>query len=153
MARRHDAKIDGGSGLSRCGTRPDAAGRTGNDAPTAVRKGVVVLWSAGAEQGGDLGAVAAGESPGVGERDYLDAPGPFPERRHLIQLAGKFLAEYFAALIQWADWAELEVQKWQSPTDPHEVDELAGRCGACSRRTSGDERLIWLGWSDTHDVL
>lgn len=59
-----------------------------------------------------------------GERDYLDGPGPFPERRHLIQLSGGFLAEYFGALVRWADWAEREVQTWDGAAGPHAVEEL-----------------------------
>jgi DNA-binding PadR family transcriptional regulator len=49
---------------------------------------------------------------------YLDADGgPFPERLHVIALAGRFVHEYAAALERWARWSEAEVAAW-SETGP-----------------------------------
>lgn len=59
-----------------------------------------------------------------GQRDYLSESGPFSERRHLIQLGGGFLAEYFGAIIRWADWAEPEVLTWQDSRHPRAADQL-----------------------------
>jgi DNA-binding PadR family transcriptional regulator len=45
---------------------------------------------------------------------YLDADGgPFPDRLHVIGLAGRFVHEYTAALERWARWAQAEVAGWE----------------------------------------
>jgi PadR family transcriptional regulator AphA len=45
-------------------------------------------------------------------RAYLEGRGAFPERAALNQLSGRFLAEYYACVAQWADWAIGVVEAW-----------------------------------------
>jgi len=44
--------------------------------------------------------------------DYRRTGGPFPERLHVIALAGRFILDYLVLLESWATWAEAEVGRW-----------------------------------------
>lgn len=69
------------------------------------------------ERSGALSALGA---------DYLADGGPFPERVHVLHLAGGFLGEQFAAMLRWADWAEAHVDTWSgvSSKDVPQLDAL-----------------------------
>lgn len=44
--------------------------------------------------------------------EYLETGGPFPERLHVIGMAGKFVVDYSRMLDEWARWAEKQLDKW-----------------------------------------
>lgn len=55
-------------------------------------------------------------------RAYLEGRGAFPERAALNQLSGRFLADYYAFIAEWAEWAIGVVEGWpddvtQAPFD------------------------------------
>lgn len=58
--------------------------------------------------------------------DYAATGGPFPERVHLLHLVGGFLAEQFAAMLRWADWADAEIDRWADTGPASVVPDLAG---------------------------
>ncbi|HEV7864554.1 MAG TPA: PadR family transcriptional regulator [Acidimicrobiia bacterium] len=43
---------------------------------------------------------------------YLDGTALFPERIHILGLFGKFTLDHTALLIEWAQWARAEVERW-----------------------------------------
>jgi PadR family transcriptional regulator AphA len=45
-------------------------------------------------------------------RDLVETGGPFPERLHLNTLVFKFMWDQAEAIVQWATWAEHEVDGW-----------------------------------------
>lgn len=52
-------------------------------------------------------------------QSYLDADGgAFPERLHVIALAGRFVHEHTAAIERWARWAEAELASWPDTASP-----------------------------------
>jgi DNA-binding PadR family transcriptional regulator len=51
-------------------------------------------------------------------REYATTGGPFPERLQVISLMVPFLAAFNEAVLDWATWAEAEVERWQ---DVHTV--------------------------------
>jgi DNA-binding PadR family transcriptional regulator len=66
------------------------------------------------------------ESLAVGEA-YLQGEGPFPERLPELQLASRFITDFYLLVLNWARWAADIVETW--PDDPrqarHEHDVLA----------------------------
>jgi PadR family transcriptional regulator, regulatory protein AphA len=66
------------------------------------------------------------ESLAVGE-PYLSGEGPFPQRLPELQLASRFLTDFYLLTLNWARWATSIVNTW--PDDPrlarHEPDVLA----------------------------
>lgn len=50
--------------------------------------------------------------------EYVENPGPYPERLHLIALASPFIAEYLATFSAWARWADEEVGRWSGTQRP-----------------------------------
>lgn len=44
--------------------------------------------------------------------EYLETGGPFPERLHIIGMAGKFVVDYSRMLDQWSRWAESQLDRW-----------------------------------------
>jgi PadR family transcriptional regulator, regulatory protein AphA len=66
------------------------------------------------------------ESLAVGEA-YLGGEGPFPERLPELQLASRFITDFYLLVLNWARWATTIVDTW--PHDPrqarHEPDVLA----------------------------
>lgn len=56
--------------------------------------------------------------------DYLLTGGPFSQRQHVLHLVGGFLAEYHAAILRWAAWAQLEVSTWDSVESARDVPDL-----------------------------
>lgn len=56
--------------------------------------------------------------------DYLSTGGPFPERQHVLHLVGRFLAEYHAAILRWAAWAQHEVSTWDSVESARDIPGL-----------------------------
>jgi DNA-binding PadR family transcriptional regulator len=65
------------------------------------------------------------ESLAVGEA-YLSGEGPFPERLPELQLASRFITDFYLLVLDWAIWAAAIVDTW--PDDPqqarHEPDVL-----------------------------
>jgi len=51
-------------------------------------------------------------------REYLETGGPFPERLPVIGLMVRFLHGHNAAILEWARWAEAEVQNWADMSPP-----------------------------------
>jgi DNA-binding PadR family transcriptional regulator len=43
---------------------------------------------------------------------YEHQPGPFPERRHIGSLTGRFVYDYANVLSQWTTWAQRHVDQW-----------------------------------------
>jgi DNA-binding PadR family transcriptional regulator len=66
------------------------------------------------------------ESLAIGEA-YLGGEGPFPERLPELQLASRFLTDFYLLVLNWAGWATTIVENW--PDDPrrarHEPEVLA----------------------------
>jgi DNA-binding PadR family transcriptional regulator len=66
------------------------------------------------------------ESLAVGEA-YLSNDGPFPERLPELQLASRFITDFYLLVLNWAGWATTIVDTW--PDDPrqarHEPEVLA----------------------------
>jgi PadR family transcriptional regulator AphA len=44
--------------------------------------------------------------------EYFETGGPFPERLHIIGMAGKFVVDYSRMLEGWARWAESQLDRW-----------------------------------------
>lgn len=57
--------------------------------------------------------------------DYVRGQAPFPDRLHVLDLVGGFHAFYLGALIDWANWAQTEVESWQG-TDSDGVPDRDG---------------------------
>ena len=55
-------------------------------------------------------------------RLYRDEPGPFPERRAVIALTGKFMVDFTDMLAGWADWAAGTVAGWPEDITGAEPD-------------------------------
>jgi DNA-binding PadR family transcriptional regulator len=79
------------------------------------------------------------ESLAVGEA-YLSGEGPFPERLPELQLASRFITEFYLLVLNWAGWATAIVDAW--PDDPrrarHEPKVLADTVERARTATSGD---------------
>ena len=58
------------------------------------------------------------ESLAVGER-YAEGEGPFPERLPELQLASRFLTDFYLLVLDWARWASGIVDTW--PDDPRQA--------------------------------
>jgi DNA-binding PadR family transcriptional regulator len=55
---------------------------------------------------------------------------PFPDRLQISLLVTKFFLDYTAVIERWADWALAEVQRWESPREPDDLDRLVREiCG------------------------
>lgn len=65
---------------------------------------------------------------------YGEPDGPFPERVHLLHLAGDYLAEQFGAMIRWADRAEAEVATWTRTDALPAADRLTALAGQVETR-------------------
>ena len=66
--------------------------------------------------------------------EYRETGPRFPERLHSIMLVGGFLARYFAALVDWADWVEAEVDAWSGVTSTDAVPDLHALMADVRRR-------------------
>jgi DNA-binding PadR family transcriptional regulator len=79
------------------------------------------------------------ESLAVGEA-YLSGEGPFPERLPELQLASRFITDFYLLVVSWARWAATIVDSW--PDDPrqarHEPDVLAETVERARGATRGD---------------
>jgi DNA-binding PadR family transcriptional regulator len=64
--------------------------------------------------------------------EYLDHQGPFPERLHIHALVWRFLWESTKARLDWAIWAEAQVEQWP---DTHPGYEKEGRGLEIMRQT------------------
>ena len=49
---------------------------------------------------------------------------PFPDRLQLSLLVTKFFMDYIVTIERWADWALTEVERWDSPREPDDLDRL-----------------------------
>jgi PadR family transcriptional regulator, regulatory protein AphA len=57
--------------------------------------------------------------------DEYRREGPrFPQRVHSILLVGGFLARYFSAIIDWADWVETHAAAWDDIADAKTIPDL-----------------------------
>ena len=69
--------------------------------------------------------VRCAESVTVGEQ-YAEGGGPFPQRLPELQLASRFITDFYLLVLDWAQWAAAVVETW--PDDP--------------RRAAHDPRVI-----------
>lgn len=44
--------------------------------------------------------------------------GTFPERRHLFALANTFMVGHYDHILEWVDWAELQIESWPDTVTP-----------------------------------
>jgi PadR family transcriptional regulator, regulatory protein AphA len=62
-------------------------------------------------------------------REYAEGRGTYPERIHTISLVSRFIADYYALLDSWAEWATGEIEGWDDvsrpPADGSPVETLA----------------------------
>lgn len=49
---------------------------------------------------------------------------PFPSRLQLSLLVAKFFLDYTATVERWADWAVAEVERWDDPRHPDDLDRM-----------------------------
>jgi DNA-binding PadR family transcriptional regulator len=79
------------------------------------------------------------ESLAVGE-DYQSGEGPFPERLPELQIASRFITDFYLLVLDWAGWATAIVATW--PDDPrqarHQPEVLAETVERARRATSSD---------------
>ena len=78
------------------------------------------------------------ESAVVGER-YAEGEGLFPQRLPELQLAGRFITDFYLLVLDWARWAASVVESWpddprQATHDPQVIAETVGR----ARRAATD---------------
>jgi PadR family transcriptional regulator AphA len=52
--------------------------------------------------------------------DYLEGEGPFSEREAVIVVGARFLVDFYASVVEWADWAESQMSEW--PADPSRAE-------------------------------
>ena len=58
------------------------------------------------------------ESLAAGER-YAEDEGPFPQRLPELQLASRFITDFYLLVLDWARWAAAIVETW--PDDPRQA--------------------------------
>jgi DNA-binding PadR family transcriptional regulator len=85
------------------------------------------------------------ESLAVGER-YVSGEGPFPERLPELQLASRFLTDFYVLVWEWAEWATGVVETWpdrpaDAHADQHELEETVARARRALRsaKPAGEE--------------
>jgi DNA-binding PadR family transcriptional regulator len=49
---------------------------------------------------------------------YVESGAPYPDRFHVIAVGARFLMQQAAAMIEWADWAEREVESGKGESNP-----------------------------------
>jgi DNA-binding MarR family transcriptional regulator len=54
---------------------------------------------------------------------YLEEPGPFPERAAQLNIAVRFLIDFYALVADWARWAHAIVETWPEDPSQAQVDE------------------------------
>jgi DNA-binding PadR family transcriptional regulator len=64
---------------------------------------------------------------------YEAGEGQYPDRFALSSLVGRLLGEQQAATVQWAEWAEGVVSRWDTPTGP------SARWGVKTIRATGQQ--------------
>ena len=77
------------------------------------------------------------ESLAVGE-DYAEGEGPFPQRLPELQLASRFITDFYLLVLDWARWAASIVETWpddprQATHDPQVIAETVGRARRAAR--------------------
>jgi DNA-binding PadR family transcriptional regulator len=73
-------------------------------------------------------------------RAYLEGRSAFPERAALNQLTGMFLAELYATVARWVDWATTLVDAW--PDDVREAPFDVAAAEEAVRLTEGIPELL-----------
>jgi PadR family transcriptional regulator AphA len=81
------------------------------------------------------------ESLAIGEQ-YSLGGGPFPERLPELQLASRFLTDFYLLVGQWARWAAVIVESWpddprQAKPDPEVTAEIIRRAADGARPPGG----------------
>lgn len=78
------------------------------------------------------------ESIAVGEA-YLRGEGPFPDRLPELQLASRFITDFYVLVLEWARWAATIVETWpdDSRLARHAPDALARTVERARRATAG----------------
>jgi DNA-binding PadR family transcriptional regulator len=78
------------------------------------------------------------ESLAAGER-YAEDEGPFPQRLPELQLASRFITDFYLLVLDWARWAAAIVETW--PDDPRQAThnpQAIAETVARARRAAGD---------------
>ena len=79
------------------------------------------------------------ESLAVGEA-YAEGGGPFPQRLPELQLASRFITDFYLLVLDWARWAAAIVETW--PDDPrhatHDPRVIAETVERARRAATGD---------------
>ena len=82
------------------------------------------------------------ESLAVGE-GYAEGEGPFPQRLPELQLASRFITDFYLLVLHWARWAADVVETW--PDDPrhatHDPQIIADTVERARRAVQGDGML------------
>jgi DNA-binding PadR family transcriptional regulator len=78
------------------------------------------------------------ESLAIGEA-YAEGEGPFPQRLPELQLASRFITDFYLLVLDWARWAAAIVEAWpddprQATHDPRIIAETVER----ARQAAGD---------------
>lgn len=86
----------------------------------------------------DWAQARCAESLAVGEA-YTEGEGPFPRRLPELQLASRFITDFYLLVLDWARWAAAIVETWpddprQATHDPQIIAETVER----ARRAAGD---------------
>jgi hypothetical protein len=71
------------------------------------------------------------ESLGIA-RQYVAGEGPFPERSAELELASRFMTDFYALVADWAIWAQARVAAW--PDNPREARADPGVAAETLRR-------------------
>ena len=53
-------------------------------------------------------------------RGYVAGAGPFPERAAVLNVVGRFHADFADMVNDWADWATATIETW--PEDPSQAE-------------------------------
>lgn len=67
--------------------------------------------------------------------DYLTGDGPFPERAAVNIIGARFLVDFYATIVEWAEWATSVMSEW--PADPTKAEPDWDAMRALNRRAGG----------------
>lgn len=90
---------------------------------TAIR-----LWAEATKANGE--AISA---------DYLDGDPPYPARAHIVSLTMGYQMSFVRAVLDWADWAEVQVDGWDGTGGQRSVDLDVFARVVAGRRPLGDQ--------------
>jgi hypothetical protein len=68
-------------------------------------------------------AVAARELFARHAHTLAESPGTFPERRHVLAMANRFMIGHYDHIIQWSTWALEQTSTWPDAASPATGDD------------------------------